>query len=178
MNDLLKLCAIVILSVQLNVSFGQNSILLSEKVNKIDSFESLYQSGNYYFAGQPSLEAFHYLKEQGIETVINLRSGEENEGFTKEAFNEERLMNELGINYISIPMKGKGAFNPKTLSKFSDAVSTNTGKVLIHCKAAGRVTLVMMAYLIKHHNYSLEQAEAFGSQITYINYLDALLGKD
>lgn len=178
MKAVLNLCLTVVLSLFVNVSLSQDSNLPIEKIIKLDSFENLYQSGEFYFAGQPSLEAFQYLKKQGVKTVINLRSVQENEDFSKKAFNEEHLMKELGIKYVSIPMEGKEAFSPVVLKQFSTEMLNAEAKVLIHCKAAGRVTLVMMAYLIKHHNYTLEQAEAFGEQITYFNYLNALLNKN
>lgn len=146
-------------------------------VEKINNYENFYKSGNIYFAGQPNLEAFKWLKQQGVKTIINLRSNDENKEFEKWAFSEEKMAKELELNYVSIPMKGKDAFNPKTLKAFTEAVETAEGKVLVHCKAAGRVTYVMMAYLIQTKGYTIEEAEKFGNQLTYFSALNGLLGK-
>lgn len=147
------------------------------KVEKINGYENFYKSGDFYFAGQPNLEAFKWLKQEGVKTIINLRSNDENKEFEKLAFSEDEMAKELEFKYITIPMKGKDAFNPKTLKAFTDAVEAAEGKVLVHCKAAGRVTLVMMAYLIESKGYTMEEAETFGKQVTYFSALDGLLGK-
>lgn len=147
------------------------------KVEKVNNYENFYKSGNFYFAGQPNLETLQWLKQEGVSTIINLRSNDENKEFSKQAFSEEKVAKELGFNYVEIPMKGKEAFNPKTLKDFTEAIESANGKILIHCKGAGRVTYVMMAYLIQTKGYTLEEAEKFGSQLTYFSALNALLGK-
>src|SRR5262245_30790008 len=47
-----------------------------------------------YRGGQPELEGFEFLKTNGIKTVINLRT--END--------EERVVQQLGMNYVHIPI--------------------------------------------------------------------------
>ncbi|MCP4354149.1 MAG: hypothetical protein GY793_00690 [Proteobacteria bacterium] len=158
------------------IAIAQNKRIPADKVQKVSDFENLYESGDFYFAGQPTLEALKYVKNQGVVTVINLRSNDENKKFAKQAFNEEAVINEMGLKYISIPMKGKPSYSPKTLQQFSEALSTSEGKILVHCKGAGRVTYLMMAHLIKHHNYTMTEAVEFGNQITYFSALDNLLG--
>jgi protein tyrosine phosphatase (PTP) superfamily phosphohydrolase (DUF442 family) len=147
------------------------------KVEKCHHFENLFQLENYFLGGQPNLQAIEWLKQENVTTIINLRSNDENKEFTKTAFDEEQVAKNLALNYISIPMKGKEGFNPKTLKQFTEAINTENGKVLIHCKAGGRVTLVMMAYLIQTKGYSKEEAEAFGKQLTYFSPLEDLLGE-
>lgn len=146
------------------------------KVEKLNNFENLYKSGDFYFAGQPNLEMLKWLKSEGVLTIINLRSNDENKDFEKLAFSEEAVANEMNFQYVSIPMKGKESFNPKTLKTFTETLESAEGKMLIHCKGAGRVTYVMMAYLIQSKGYTLEDAETFGSQLTYFSALNGLLG--
>jgi uncharacterized protein (TIGR01244 family) len=150
---------------------------LADSVTKLEDFKALYVSGDFFFAGQPTLEAFKYLTEQGVKKVINLRSEKENETFTKDAFNEEKLVKKLGMDYISIPIAGRKDYTPESLKKFAKALSSYDGKVLIHCAGAGRVSYFMMAWLIEYHDYSADKAMAFGKQITFFNYLEALVGK-
>jgi len=175
MKNLLKLYLFSMLMLQINICKAQSVKLPADQVKKVSDFENFYESGDFFFGGQPTLEALSYAKESGVKTLINLRSDDENKEFTKLAFSEEKVVTDLGIKYVSIAMKGKEAFTPKTLNEFTEVVEKAEGKVYVHCKTGGRVTLVMMAYLIKHKNYTLERAETFGQQLTYFNYLNALL---
>jgi len=50
-----------------------------------------------YRGGQPQLEGFKWLKEQGIKTIINLRR-EHDEGEEIKA---------LGLNYVYLPMDAR-----------------------------------------------------------------------
>lgn len=156
---------------------GQEIPNASEKINAVYDIDNLYSWGNFYFSGQPTLETIEYLHDQGVGMVINLRSTDENKKFTKESFDEKKATGRLSMNYYSIPMQGKEGFNPNTLAEFSKLIKVDHEKVLIHCKSGGRATLIMMAYLIKEHNYSLDEAKNFGSQLKYFDYLDALLSE-
>jgi uncharacterized protein (TIGR01244 family) len=168
---------IILLLLVLN-SFCALPINLEDSVYKIEEYKNLYQSGDYFFSGQPTYEALEWMKSQGIKKVINLRSESENEEFVSGSFNEEHIAKGFGMEYISIPMSGRGAYSPETLEKFKNALEETEGKVLIHCAGAGRVTYVMMAYLIKYQDYSIEKAVEFGKQVRYFNYLEALLGEE
>lgn len=159
----------------LNITFSQ-TVQLDDSVKIIKEFDYIYVSGDFYLAGQPTLEEFEYLQKEGVKTVINLRSESENEEFNNEAFNEAKLVKKLGMKYISIPVSGREDYNPETLEKFAKALKSYDGKVLIHCRSAGRATYFTMAWLMKYHDYSPEKAVEFGEQIRYFNYLEALMG--
>ena len=137
-------------------NFAINRVL-EDSVEVIEDFEKLYHSGDFYFGGQPSLETLQWLKTQGVETVINLRSESEIEKFTKTGFNEKNILKEIGVEYISIPMSGRASYTRETLEQFADALSAAEGKVYIHCAGCGRVTYVMMAYLIEYQNYTVNK---------------------
>lgn len=155
-----------------------------EKTNTLDSvevikeFKNFYKSGDYYFGGQPTLEAINWLKAEGVKLFINLRTDSENEKFTKTAFNEENLLNNIGIQYISIPVSYPNSYNPETLQKFIDALANYDGKIFIHCASGGRVKYFFMAYLIESKGYSLNEAIYFGKQMNYSFLLENILGKE
>jgi protein tyrosine/serine phosphatase len=50
-----------------------------------------------YRGGQPDRDGFEYLKKSGFKTVINLRTGND----------EEAIVRELGMNYVHIPISIK-----------------------------------------------------------------------
>ena len=96
----------------------------------------------------------------------------------KKAFNEENLLKEYGIEYILIPVSYPDSYNPKTLKKFAEVLNNYEGKVLIHCKGAGRVRSFFIAYLIEYQNYTFEDAMNFGKQMDYQFMLENLLDRE
>ena len=100
-------------------------------------------------AGQPTERALRELKAQGVTTVVNLRTPEEMS--TRVDFDEARLVAELGMRYVYLPVRGtpEYPYSPETLAKFADAVAHASGKVLLHCTIAWRASHLWAAYLIK-----------------------------
>jgi uncharacterized protein (TIGR01244 family) len=104
---------------------------------------------DFYVAGQPTERALREMKALGVTTVINLRMPQEMERI---GFDEAKLIDELGIKYVHIPMRGgngEQAYSPQTLRKFADAVKAADGKVLLHCTIAWRASHIWAAYLIQ-----------------------------
>ncbi|MGH7679219.1 MAG: beta-lactamase hydrolase domain-containing protein, partial [Gemmatimonadaceae bacterium] len=101
-------------------------------------------------AGQPTERALREMKAQGVTTVINLRMPQE---MDRIGFDERKLVEELGMKYVHIPMRGAGseefAYSPKTLARFTDALQSADGKVLLHCTVAWRASHIWAAYLIQ-----------------------------
>lgn len=149
-----------------------------EPVVKIEEFKNFFKSGNYYFGGQPTLESLDWLKSEGVGVVINLRTEDENEDYANYAYNEENIVKEKGIEYISLPISYPDSYNPETLAQFSEILKKNDGKVFIHCRSCGRVTYFFMAYLVEYKEYSLNEAIEFGKQMKFSFALEDLLGKE
>jgi protein tyrosine phosphatase (PTP) superfamily phosphohydrolase (DUF442 family) len=146
----------------------------SWEVETIDSFDNLYRYGEYYIAGQPSLEAFQWLREEGVTRVINLRTHDENEEFTSSSFDEKSIVSGLGMEYLSVPVAGRSGYTPKKLSEVAEFIREGE-KVLIHCGGAGRATNFLMAYLVKYRGYTLDDAVDVGQDLTYYLPLEDLL---
>jgi len=147
-----------------------------DSVFKVEGKKDLFKSTHFYFGGQPTLETLQWLKSEGVTTVINIRSEKENKEFTESSFNEESVVKELGMSYVSIPLGDKETYCPETVDKFAAALTANQGKALIHCLSAGRATYLWMAYLVRHRGYSLDEAAAVGRRIKYSTQLEDLLG--
>jgi len=159
-----------------------NATNFSEKkipeVQKLDQAPNLFQSGDMFFSGQPSLGTLEWLKDQGVDLVINLRTEDENEDFAETAFNEEEQVDKLKMDYFSLPVSGHDGYSPENLKKFAEALNGKYKKVLIHCGSAGRVTNFMMAYLVEYKDYPLSDAIEFGKQIKFSFPLEDLLSKE
>jgi hypothetical protein len=56
-----------------------------------------------FIGGQPTPDALREMKKLGVTTVINLRMPQEMERI---GFDEPKLIQELGMKYVHIPMRG------------------------------------------------------------------------
>ena len=113
---------------------------------------------DFFIAGQPTPDALREMKKLGVTTVINLRMPQE---MTRIGFDEPKLVEELGMKYVHIPMRGsdgENSYSPQTLRKFADAMKAAEGKVLLHCTIAWRASHIWAAYLIQEHGIPPMQA--------------------
>ena len=121
-----------------------------------------------YIAGQPTEQGLRELKEQGVTTVVNLRTPEE---MQRIKFDEPALATSLGMKYIAIPMRGNAQFpySPEAVTRFADALRSANGKVLLHCTVAWRASNLWMAYLIKERGVSVDSALASARAINLMD---------
>jgi uncharacterized protein (TIGR01244 family) len=128
-----------------------------------------------FIGGQPTEKALRDLEARGVTVVVNLRTPEEMKNAVK--FDEPALIQQLGMRYVYIPMRGNAEFpySPEALAKFADAVSTANGKVLLHCTIAWRASHLWAAYLIEDRGVPVETALA---NARAINLMDTMrMGK-
>ena len=140
---------------------GAQSVVRQQAITSVPAPVLLETSGMFqerfakigddmFIGGQPTEKALRELKAQGVTTVINLRMPEE---LTRIGFDEPKLIAELGMKYVPIPMRGGGkpenAYSPENLKKFTDVMKSADGKVLLHCTVAWRASHLWAAYLIQ-----------------------------
>src|SRR5690348_12788099 len=104
--------------------------------------------GDVFIGGQPTEAGLREMREQGVTTVVNLRTPEE---MKRIGFDEAALAKELGMKYVHIPMRGTATnpYGPKQLDAFVAALNAADGKVLLHCTVAWRASHLWAAYLIR-----------------------------
>jgi uncharacterized protein (TIGR01244 family) len=85
-------------------------------------------------SGQPSREQFDRLDKTGIRTVVNFRPHDE-----KGAWNERERAEEMGLEYINIPIAGADDLNRPTAERFDDALRNHPAPFLVHCSSSNRV---------------------------------------
>ena len=134
-------------------------------------FQAVYArvGDDLFIAGQPSERALRDMKARGVTTIINLRMPQEMERI---GFDEAKLIAELGMKYVHIPMRGgngENAYSPETLRKVAEAMKAADGKVLLHCTIAWRASHIWAAYLIQEHG--IPDAEAL-AHARAINLMD------
>ena len=104
--------------------------------------------------GQPTDEGFNALKQSGIRTIINLR------GKGPAANDEEKLAEEMGFNYVSIPMSHFKKPSEKQINKFLSVLEDESNlPAFIHCHQGQDRTGTMVAiYKIKHMGWTAGQS--------------------
>lgn len=121
-----------------------------------------------FIGGQPTEKGLRTVHDQGVTMVINLRSPEE---MQRIGFDETAVVQQLGMKYVYIPMRGTAElpYSPAGLDAFAKAMASANGKVLLHCTIAWRASHLWAAYLIRERGVSVNDALA---QARAINLMD------
>jgi len=99
-------------------------------------------------SGQPKIEEFDLIKNEGFEVVINLALCNASNAIE----NEDKIVTNLGMSYFHIPVDFE---NPKAsdLKLFINVMqSLGANKVWVHCAKNYRVSAFMYVY----HKYVLK----------------------
>ena len=89
---------------------------------------------NIIAGGQPSLEDLKKLSALNIKNVVNLRvAGEFNE------FNEANEVKSLGLNYVSLEIKGASGITLENAEKLDTILKSLEGDSFVHCASGNRV---------------------------------------
>ena len=153
---------------------AQDNQTKTDSVKVITDFKNLFSYQNFYLGGHQTLEELQWLKSQGVNKIINLRSERENKEYSEFAYNEESNAKALGFEYFSVPVDGLKDYTPEKLDELIKHINANE-KVLIHCASGGRATDFFMAYLIKSKGYSINEAIEIGRQLKFSLPLEKLL---
>ncbi len=111
---------------------------------------------NLYRGAQPKPEGYAELKKLGIEIVVNFRKRSDG----TEA--ERRIVESLGLRYVSIPWSAWGQPENKQVAEFLELLRANPEKkIFVHCRAgADRTGVIVAAYRIAVQNWRPSQALA------------------
>jgi len=140
----------------------------------IHDFKNLFRFQNFYLGGQPTLETLQWMKSHGVSKIVNLRSERENNDFSGTAFDEAKIIRDLGIEYHSVPVDGIKDYTPEKLDSFAMQLNTHE-TILIHCYIGVRATDFFMAYLVKSRGYSVNRATEIGRNLKFSMPLEKLL---
>jgi len=116
--------------------------------------------------GQPSHDGFKQLAERGVKTVVDLRWVDEHD-----ISHEKRTVEDDGMHFVSVPMKGIGAPTEEQISKALSVLDDSASwPVFIHCRrGSDRTGTVLACYRISHDHWknqkALEEAKAYGLSV-------------
>lgn len=92
-------------------------------------------SDGLLIGGQPDEAALRAAAAAGVQIVVNLRG--ENEAID---FDEARLVNDLGMTYIRLPITGANDLTPQNVQAFAKILETiGNQPTLMHCGSGNRV---------------------------------------
>lgn len=107
-------------------------------------------------AGQPNENGLKELADSGYAAVIDLRAEGEDRGL-----DEKAVVESLGMDYISLPIEGRGAISFENAAKLDRILGKYEEPVLVHCGSSNRVG-ALFALREKMHGADDENALAFG----------------
>ena len=107
-------------------------------------------------AGQPNENGLKELADSGYAAVIDLRTEGEDRGL-----DEQAVVERLGMDYISLPIDGRGAISFENAAKLDQILGKYDEPVLVHCGSSNRVG-ALFALREKMNGADDEDALAFG----------------
>jgi tyrosine-protein phosphatase SIW14 len=118
--------------------------------------ENFYKVNDQVYRGaQPSAAGFASLAKLGVKTIIDLREiGEHSQT------GEEGMVKELGMQYVSIPVKRMATPDNGVVSHILGLLNDSTsGPVFVHCKrGADRTGAIIACYRISHDFWEPKRA--------------------
>ena len=116
-----------------------------------DHIENFYKVSDELYRGkQPSREGLQALKDMGIKTVVNLRTGDE----------DTELLSGLGLDYVHIPVSTLDPEEEDVVRFLSVATDPARQPVFVHCRrGADRTGMMVAVYRMVVQGWSNEQAK-------------------
>ncbi len=122
------------------------------KIQGLPNFHPV--NSRLFRGGQPSREGFATLKEKEVGIVIDLR----NRG--KSAARERKLVEGLGLQYVSLPWKAGGFPTAQEVQRFFAVMDDNPAKkIFVHCRRGSDRTGYMIGlYRVTREGWSAKDA--------------------
>lgn len=119
-----------------------------KKLPKLEACElgrtyNVHRLGKIYLAGQPSADDFAIAKNEGIRTVINLRTPGEMR------FDEKGILKGLGLEYHYLPFAPPETLKDEIFEKSLKVLGDKKKQpVLLHCASANRVGAIWLVHRV------------------------------
>ena len=126
----------------------------------------LWRDGRVFIGGQPDSSALCAAAGRGVTCVINLRTPSEMDDRKRVPFDEARLVRDLGLEYVHLPMgDAEHPYSTAAVDSLAAALARHQGPVLLHCTVAWRASHAWVAYLVRHQDWPFPEALRRGERI-------------
>jgi uncharacterized protein (TIGR01244 family) len=116
--------------------------------------------GKLYLTGQPSGDDFQKAKQEGIATVINLRTAEE------VSWDPGKSVRSAGMKYVHIPFRAPETLTKEVFDEVRKLLKQEHEKpALLYCSSANRVAATWLPYRVLDQGVPLDQAVDEAKQI-------------
>jgi uncharacterized protein (TIGR01244 family) len=109
--------------------------------------------------GQPTAEDLAAFSRQGVRTVIDLRTDEEDRGFDEAAEAKRQ-----GMRYVRLPIGGAGDLTSENAALLKQALDESGDDVLLHCASGNRVGALLALMKAQHEDATPAEALEFGKR--------------
>lgn len=134
------------------------SVCAQSELSSIRNFVRV--NDQFCTGGQPRLEMLTKLKEEGIKSIINLRTPGEHR-----AAEEEAAAKELGLKYINIPVVYTDPKEEQVTEFLKVTDDPANRPAFIHCTAAIRVGAFWMIRRVLRDGWTVEAAQEEAEKI-------------
>ncbi|MDH3627342.1 MAG: sulfur transferase domain-containing protein [Acidobacteriota bacterium] len=111
-----------------------------------------------WVGGQPTREQLEALADDGFKTIVNLRQLDEDG-----AWDETSLVEELGMQFLHIPIGGAEGFHRENAERLAAVVDDPARQpALIHCASGNRVGALFAVKAVALDNATDEEALTLG----------------
>ncbi len=131
----------------------------SDLLNQLKLSNASLYSEKYITGGQPDTDDLKNFAKAGGKFVINLRGKNE-----LTDFNEQRIVESEGMQYISIPVADMSDVNLDNLITFNKAISGSNELTLVHCASGNRVGAFFALNAFKYEDKTPEEALQIGKK--------------
>lgn len=147
----LGLCALVL------TACNQDQVLDTQQIEQAEIMNLTVHEANALASGQPTEDQFRTLAENGVKHIVNLRGPDEQD------WDEEALVESLGMQYHSIPVVGAEGISSENAQSLSRLLADISGEpVLVHCASANRVGALVAISAREERGMDVEAAIAEG----------------
>ena len=105
------------------------------------------------FGGQPEPGQLEAMARAGFKTVLDLRREVEERGFDEPGYVEE-----LGLEYVSIPVGSETLQVKETYERFTEILENAERPILVHCASGNRVGALYYAWLLEQGEMTRDEA--------------------
>jgi uncharacterized protein (TIGR01244 family) len=106
---------------------------------------------------QPTREDLAEFSRQGVRTVIDLRTDEEDRGFDEATEVERR-----GMRYVRLPIGGADDLTAENATALKKTLDQSGDGVLLHCASGNRVGALLALMAAQHESATPAEALDFG----------------